>query len=389
MPAPRGDRRLTRFLASERNSGVLVVAAAGLGLLLANSPLAAAYESFRSLKIGIAEVHLNLSVATWAADGLLAIFFFVIGIELKREFTQGSLSRPSRAALPIAAAFGGMALPALIYAAINISNPDGSLRGWGIPMATDIAFALAVLSVFGRGIPTAIRGFLLTLAIVDDLGAIAVIALFYSSSLNLAALLAAGALIGGFWMLQRARIRSWPLYLALGLSSWVALHESGVHATIAGVALGLATRGNKDPGEDQAPAERWEQRLHPLSAGFAAPLFAFTAAGITIEPAGIAGTLDSPIFLGVVFGLVVGKPLGIFLAARFASALLGSGPPSGGSWADVSRIGIVAGIGFTVALLIAELAYAGAAEDLAAAKSGVILASLLSAAAAAVTLLRR
>jgi NhaA family Na+:H+ antiporter len=334
-------------------------------------------------------LHLDLTVQTWAADALLALFFFVVGVELKHEFLHGSLAKPSRAVVPIAAALGGMIVPAGIFLFINAGAVGGSLQGWGIPMATDIAFALAVLSLFGRRLPLSLRAFLLTLAIVDDLGAIAVIALFYSSGVQLLGLLGAAGALLAFWAAQRARINFTPLYLALAALAWYGIHESGVHATVAGVLLGFCMRSDRDAGERRSPAERAERAVHPWSAGLAVPLFAFTAAGISLQEIAPEVAFASPIFSGVVAGLLFGKPIGIYVAARIAARLARSGPPEGTEWRDVGLIGIVAGIGFTVSLLIAKLAFEGDQAEAGAAKLGVLVASLLAAALAGITLTLR
>ena len=379
-------RRIADFLKNETFSGALILIAATAGMLLANSPLSGAYESVREHRIGPAELHLDLTVRAWIADGLLALFFFVVGLELKHEFQHGSLSKPARAIVPIAAAFGGMIAPALLYVAFNVAGDGGSLRGWGVPMATDIAFALAVLSLFGRKLPLTLRAFLLTLAIVDDLGAIAIIAIFYSGGVELPALLISLAAAAAFWAAQRARVRTLAIYVPLALITWFALHESGVHATIAGVVLGFAVRADRDKGETRSPAERAERAVHPWSAGLAVPLFALTASGINLSAINLDVALSSPIFAGIVAGLVVGKPIGIYVAARAAAYLVRSGPPEGTAWRDVALMGIVAGIGFTVSLLIASLAFEGAPDETAAAKLGVLVASLLAAVAAGITL---
>lgn len=389
MRATQERTRIARFLESESSSGALIVGAALIGLFLANSPVAALYESIRTTRIGIAPLHLDLTVAEWAADALLSLFFFVVGIELKHELQHGSLARPSRAIVPIAAAFGGMLLPAVIFVLLNTLVPGGAPQGWGIPMATDIAFALALLAVFGRRLPLSLRAFLLTLAIVDDLGAIIVIALFYSTSFEpLAALGAIGA-VAVFWLLQRARVEATPLYAALAVAAWISLHASGVHATVAGVALGFAMRSTRRSGEARTPAERAERAIHPWSAGVATPLFALTAAGVSLGGLDVGSLAASPVFAGVALGLIVGKPIGIYLAARAAARFARSGPPEGATWGDVARIGVVAGVGFTVSLLIAELAYHDTGGELAQAKLGTLCASLVAAALAAILFLRR
>lgn len=386
---PRANRHWVEDqLREETIGGALLLMAAVVAMVWANSPWSAQYEAFVSMVVGLPALHLDLTIGEWAADGLLAIFFFVVGLELKHELTLGTLSRPARAAVPIAAALGGMAVPALIYTGINAWAPGGSPTGWGIPMATDIAFALAVLAIVGRRLPVALRAFLLTLAVVDDLGAITVIALFYTEHVALTWLAASLICLAVYAWAQQRRLTTWWLYLPLALLTWGFMHASGVHATLAGVALGLLTRARPDLGEAQGPADRIHHRIHPLSAGIAVPIFALTAAGIPLAGIDIPDALTTPIALGIGIGLVVGKPIGIagtaWLVARFTRASL---TPSI-TWADVTAVGILAGIGFTVALLITELAYEGTAL-LADAKLAVLVASLIAGAIASTVLLSR
>ena len=375
-----GQQRLRAFLKSETTGGALLIGAALVGLLLANGPLSSAFFAIATTPIGIDALHLNLTVQEWAADGLLAIFFFVIGCELKHELVVGTLSNPRQAALPVAAALGGMAVPALLYLAVNQGGAPTALNGWGIPMATDIAFALAVLAVLGRGLPTGVRTFLLTLAVVDDLGAILVIALFYSAGLHVEWIAVAALLLATFALAQRQRITSPFIYVPLALAIWYAVHAAGIHATIAGVALGLLMRVKKDRGETDAPVDRATARFHPISAGIAVPLFALFAAAVDLRSIDLDVVLSSPILLGVLVGLVVGKPIGILLAARLATAL-GAKLSDGVEWIEIALIGALAGIGFTVSLLISELAFT-AGESLGAAKLGVLLASVAAVAVA-------
>ena len=382
-----GQQRLRAFLKSETTGGALLIGAALVGLLLANGPLSSAFFAIATTPIGIDELHLNLTVQEWAADGLLAIFFFVIGCELTHELVVGTLSNPRQAALPVAAALGGMAVPALLYLAVNQSGAPTALNGWGIPMATDIAFALAVLAVLGRGLPTGVRTFLLTLAVVDVLGAILVIALFYSAGLHVEWIAVAAMLLTAFALAQRQRITSPFIYVPLALAIWYAVHAAGIHATIAGVALGLLMRVKKDRGETDAPVDRATARFHPISAGIAVPLFALFAAAVDLRSIDLDVVLSSPILLGVLVGLVVGKPIGILLAARLATAL-GAKLSDGVEWIDIALIGALAGIGFTVSLLISELAFT-AGESLGAAKLGVLLASVAAVAVAGVLLALR
>jgi NhaA family Na+:H+ antiporter len=381
------QQRLRAFLQSETSGGALLIGAALVGLLLANSPLSGAFHAIATTHIGFEPLHLNLTVQEWTADGLLAIFFFVIGCELKYELVVGTLSKPRQAALPVAAALGGMAVPALLYLAVNRGGAAETMNGWGIPMATDIAFALAVLAVLGRGLPAGVRTFLLTLAVVDDLGAILVIALFYSASLHVEWLAAATVLLALFTAAQRQRVTTPLIYVPLALAVWYAVHAAGIHATIAGVALGLLMRVKRDPGEQDAPVDRATERFHPISAAIAVPLFALFAAAVDLRSIDLGAVTGSPILLGVLVGLVLGKPIGILLAARLATAL-GAKLSAGMRWIDIALVGALGGIGFTVSLLISELAFANE-ESLGAAKIGVLIASLAAVALSTVVLALR
>ena len=380
---------LVEQLRQETVGGGLILAAALIALIWANSPWGDAYTTVIDFRIGPAALHLDLTLATWAADALLAVFFFVAGLELKHELVLGTLSKPAQAAVPIAAALGGMAVPALIYAVINLTAVDGAAVGWGIPMATDIAFALAVLAILGRRLPIALRAFLLTLAVVDDLGAISVIAIFYSNDFVPVWFAIAIACFALYWFAQRMRWTSPLIYVPLAIFAWYAMHESGIHATVAGVVLGLLTRVKHDPHERRSPAERLEHRLHPWSAGVCVPLFAFMSAGVDLRGVGLTEALSTPIALGIIVGLVIGKPIGVlattWIIARFTRATL----PTGIAWRDVGAVGVLAGIGFTVSLLISELAFMGDSGGLNSAKTAVLTASLLSAALAAVVLRTR
>jgi len=380
-------QRLRAFLQSETTGGALLIVAAIVGLLLANGPLSSAFHALATTHIGIDALHLNLTIQEWTADALLAIFFFVIGCELKHELVVGTLSKPRQAVLPVAAALGGMVVPALLYISVSRGGAVDAVNGWGIPMATDIAFALAVLAVLGRGLPSGVRTFLLTLAIVDDLGAILVIALFYSAGLSLEWIAVSALLLALFALAQRQRITSPLIYVPLALAVWYAVHAAGVHATIAGVALGLLMRVKKDPGETDAPVDRATARFHPISAVIAVPLFALFAAAVDLRSIDLGSVIGSPILLGVFVGLVVGKPVGIILAARLAT-VLGAKLSPGVQWMDIALIGALAGIGFTVSLLISELAFTSDAA-LSAAKLGVLLASFGAVAVSAVLLALR
>ena len=376
-------------LRSETVGGVLLLLAAAVALTWANSPWGDAYAGLIAWQVGPASLNLDLSIGTWAADGLLAVFFFIVGLELKHELVLGSLSRPAQATVPIAAALGGMVVPAAIYAIVNANADAGSLDGWGVPMATDIAFAIAVLAVVGRRLPVALRAFLLTLAVVDDLGAITVIAIFYTEQIALGWLAAAIACCVAYWLLQRQRVTTPLAYVPLVLAAWFCMHDSGVHATVTGVILGLLTRIRTDPGEPRSPADRLSHRLHPISAGLCVPIFAFTAAGVDLRAIGLGAALGTPIAIGVMAGLVIGKPIGVvstaWVVARFTRATL----PESIKWRDVAALGVLAGIGFTVALLIAELGFAGNPTQLDSAKIAILVASVIAAAIASAMLLAR
>lgn len=388
-PSLRERGWLLSYLRDETVGGVLLIAAAAVALIWVNSPWGDSYLSLISFTIGPESLGLNLPLGVWAADGLLAIFFFVVGLELKHELVVGSLSKPAQAVVPAAAALGGMLVPALIFVAVNSSMERGDLTGWGIPMATDIAFALAVLAVFGRRLPVALRAFLLTLAVVDDLGAIAVIAIFYSDKFSLPWFLAAIAMFVIYAIAQKMRWTSPALYIPVALLAWYFTHESGVHATVAGVVLGLLTRVRPDPGEDESPADRLAHRIHPISAGIAVPIFAFMAAGVDLRAIGITSALTEPVAIGIILGLVLGKPIGVFLGAWITATFTRASLAPGIAWRDITAIGILAGIGFTVALLIAELGYEDDLLLLESSKGAILAASLVAALLAAVALTLR
>lgn len=369
---PGGERNLLDTLREERTGGVLLLVGTAVALLWANlSP--SSYEAVSTTVVGPAALHLDLSIAAWATDGLLAIFFFVVGLELKREIVAGELRDPRTAVVPIVAAVGGMLVPAALYLAVNLSAPSGDPTGWAVPTATDIAFAVAVLAVVGRSLPNALRAFLLTLAVVDDLLAIVVIGVVYTDHVALLTLAASLVVVALFALALARGLTSPWLLLPLAVLAWGLMHASGVHATIAGVLLGLvvpatpgatrrALRLRETPAESLA--ERWEHRWRPVSAGFAVPVFAVFAAGVTFSTAVVRDAVADPVAQGVALGLVVGKPLGIlgatWLVARFTRASLAPGL----GWADVLAVGLVGGIGFTVSLLVGELAFgAGSPHD--------------------------
>lgn len=391
-------RRISEILRKETVGGMLLLAATVAALIWANSPAADAYAALRDTEVGPEALHLRLSLATWAADGLLAVFFFVVGLELKREFVAGDLRDPRRAALPIFAAVGGMVVPALVYVLVAARAGADALDGWAIPTATDIAFALAVLAVIGTSLPAALRTFLLTLAVVDDLLAITVIAVFYTDDLELAPFAGALVLVAVFGVAVQRRLRSVWVLLPLAFGAWALMHASGVHATVAGVLLGFTVpvlgrrvareadprAGQAEPRAGQADpgaglAERFEHAVRPISTGVAVPVFAFLSAGVTVGGLdGLRASLSDAVALGIVAGLVIGKAVGIFgttwLVARLTRARL---DPSL-SWLDVLAVAILGGIGFTVSLLIGGLAF-DATERVEQVKVGVLAGSLLAA----------
>ncbi|MFE7463067.1 Na+/H+ antiporter NhaA [Streptomyces sp. NPDC057499] len=375
---------LTDALRTETVGGVILLVAAVAALVWANA-FGSSYSAVSNFHLGPESLGLNLSVAHWAADGLLAIFFFVAGVELKRELVAGELRDPKAAALPVVAALCGMAVPALVYVLVNVVG-GGSTGGWAVPTATDIAFALAVLAVIGTSLPNALRAFLLTLAVVDDLFAILIIAVFFTEQINFMALGGAIAGLAVFYLLLRKNVRGWYVYVPLALVIWGLMYNSGIHATIAGVAMGLMLRCTPRDGETHSPGERIEHLIRPLSAGLAVPLFALFSAGVALSGGALAHIFTRPETLGVVLGLVVGKTVGIFggtwLATRFSKAELNKEL----AWADVFAVATLAGIGFTVSLLIDELAFAGDQNTINEVKAAVLFGSLTAAVLATVLL---
>lgn len=382
--------------------GALLLVATVLALLLSNTAASELYFTVRDTHVGFAlgPFDLDLSIGHWASDGLLAVFFFLAGLELKQEFVVGDLRSPSKALVPIAAAFGGVAVPAIIYFVINLAGPEGSGNGWAIPAATDIAFAIAILALLGSSLPPALRTFLLTLAIVDDLIAITIIAIFYTSDLRLWMLALALVPMAAFWWLTNKREAwfkqhywtAWVLLLPLALLTWALFLNSGVHATIAGVVLAflIPTRGISKYGKQHSLSHTLEHRVRPFSSAFAVPVFAFFSAGVAVG--GVSGLLDawqSTVALGIIAGLVLGKILGIvgisFLLTTFTSARLDSSL----KWVDMIGMSAVAGIGFTVSLLVSELSFESGDVLYDWAKVGVLTASLLAAVVGAVILIPR
>jgi Na+:H+ antiporter, NhaA family len=408
-----------RFLQTEASSGILLLGAAALALILANSPLAGQYDALLHAEIAISlgNVRLAESVIHWINDGLMALFFLVVGLEIKREVVAGELRSPQRAVLPLVAAIGGILIPAAIYIALNANGPG--IRGWGIPMATDIAFSLGVLALAGRGAPVGLRIFLTSFAIADDMAAVLVIALAYTSGISWIALAVAGICFALLVLANRLGLRQLGVYALLGVALWLALLRSGVHATIAGVlvALTIPVRARIDSSEFvhrarayvdafaasgysgvqmltnegqqaalealeesaeqfQVPLQRVEHALHPWVAYGIVPLFALANAGVALD-AGFVRSLVEPVTLGIFIGLVVGKPAGILLGAWLATRVRIAALPAGVRWRQMVGVAFLGGIGFTMSLFITDLAFESESLIMQA-KAGILLGSLVA-----------
>lgn len=413
QPPPPGQRalfsrpsysefiRIGKILRKETVGGMLLIAGAVLALIWANSPWLDSYFALRDFSFGpeIFGVDLELSLGHWAADALLAIFFFLTGLELKKEFAIGDLRHFKTAVVPVSAAFGGVLVPALIFVVLNLGAGEETLRGWAIPTATDIAFAVAVLAVIGSSLPTALRIFLLTLAVVDDLIAIVIIAFVFTDELKLNYLGLALIPIAAFTILAYAFGKlfanhawaAWLLLLPLGMIAWIFVYGSGIHATIAGVVLGFCVPvKRRHPGRGRGLAEEFEHRFRPLSSGFAIPVFAFFAAGVSVVSMESAAELfTDPVFWGIVVGLVVGKPIGIlgstWLLTKFTRASLDKDT----KWGDLLGVTFLAGIGFTVSLLVSELSFGLQSEHYEHAKVAILAGSLIAAILGALWLVPR
>ena len=426
------DRLLSpfqEFFQQEASSGILLIVATLIALAWANSPWAETYIHLweAKLSISIGPFGISKDIIHWINDGLMAVFFFVVGLEIKREVLVGELSSPRQAILPIVAAIGGMALPAGFYLLFNSSGP--ARAGWGIPMATDIAFALGVLSLLGKRAPLSLKIFLTAVAIVDDLGAVLVIALFYTSEIAWISLLFAALFLVALIAMNRLGVRNPLVYALLGIGLWVAFLKSGVHATIAGVLLAMTipvrTRINTEeflthagyfldnfrkhgkPGENvltnkdqraaimaievaaehaQAPLQRFEHILHPWVSYFIMPIFALANAGVALK-GDLFSVFIQPVTLGIMAGLVFGKQIGVFLASFLAIKLKWADLPTGMTWLRLYGLSWLTGIGFTMSLFIASLAF-GNSEFLSPAKTGILVASLVSGMVGAVILSR-
>jgi len=394
--------RIGQVLRKETVGGALLVGMAVIALVWANSPWAEGYFALRDFRIGYEPWHLNLTLGGWAADGLLAIFFFLVGLELKREFVAGDLRRFRTAVIPIAAAAGGVAVPALIYTVLAGQDP-GLRHGWAIPTATDIAFAVAVLALIGSHLPSPLRIFLLTLAVVDDLIAIGIIAIFYTDTINPVPLVLAVVTIAVYGAIAQMSRRffglhptaAWLILLPLGMVAWAFMHASGIHATIAGVVLAFTIpvlHRVRDRAPDAGPglAEQFEYRFRPLSAGFAVPVFAFFSAGVAIGGIdGFVSALTDPLTVAIVAALVLGKPVGILATTWLMTRVARIRLDPALRWVDLAGVGLLAGIGFTVSLLVAELSFTPGSVEHDHAKVAILTASVLAALLAAIVLTAR
>ncbi|MFW0170275.1 Na+/H+ antiporter NhaA [Rothia sp. P4278] len=394
--------RISEIIRKESVGGFILLAATVLAIVLANTQAVDFYESIRDSQIGLAIPgfsHLMMNVHLWAADGLLTVFFFLTGLELKREFVVGDLRDPGKAIVPVAAAFGGAMTPAIIYFAINHNSPS-AVSGWAIPAATDIAFAVAVLAGVGTFLPAALRTFLLTLAVVDDLIAIVIIALFYTSNFHPWYLIASIIPIGAYFWLTHKHEKlfhqkgwaAWVILLPLGLITWALFLESGIHATIAGVILGFCvpvrmTAQANQVDADSSLAETLEHRLRPLSTGICVPLFAFFSAGVAIGGwEGLTTALADSVAIGIMLGLVLGKTVGITGTAWLITRFRGANLDPDIKWIDVVGLAVTGGIGFTVSMLVAELSFKEGSMHTEDAKIGIMIGSLLAAILGAIIL---
>ena len=397
MPADQAPHSIWRgihqTLGKDTVGGALLLAATVFALILANTGAAGFYDTLRDFTFGPESLHLNLSVGAWAADGLLAIFFFVVGLELKEEFVVGKLRNIRTAIVPIAAAVGGVIVPALIYVIVNLNSGAGALQGWAIPAATDIAFAVAVIAVVGRHLPPALRTFLLTLAVVDDLLAISIIAIFYTDEIDFLFLGLAVIPLAAFAIAVQRGVRAWWILIPLGVITWALVHASGIHATVAGVLLGfmvpvIATkRARVKAGTDASGRQLYDglaahfaDRWSVVSSAVAVPLFAFFSAGVTVGGiAGLTESFEDTIALGIIAGLVLGKAIGITATTFLVTRLPGLRIDPSITWVDMVGMAFVAGIGFTVSLLVGELSFGTGSESDDHVKVGVLTGSLIAA----------
>lgn len=387
MSAHKPESVLESLLREESAGGIVLVMVAILAILLANSPFNPLYEGFLNipLQVRIADLNLEKPLLLWINDGLMAIFFFLVGLEIKREIMTGHLSSPSQVILPAVAAVAGIAVPALIYYGLNTGDAT-AMRGWAIPSATDIAFALGVFSLFKDKVPVSLKLFLLSVAIFDDLGAIVIIALFYSSELSTTSLGIAAAGVAILGIFNYLNVRRQAAYIMIGVVVWVAVLKSGVHATLAGfvIALFIPLSLKNQDGHEMLP--HLEHTLHPWVAFMILPLFAFANAGVNLDGVSLSA-LGNSVTMGIALGLIVGKQVGIFLICAAVIRMGWAKLPEGASWVQFYAVSLLCGIGFTMSLFIGTLAFEGLpAEYLTQVKLGVLIGSIVSAVLAAILL---
>lgn len=376
--SPASISFLTRFFAAESAAGLVLIAAALIALAIANSPASAGYFLLLQREA------LGLSIGHWINDGLMAIFFLLVGLEIKRELLAGQLSTWSQRALPGVAALGGMIVPAVIYLVVNSRSPE-TLRGWAIPAATDIAFALGVLSLLGKRVPVSLKVFLTALAILDDLGAVVIIALFYTRDLSVPMLMYAFAAIVVLMIMNRLKVRHLAPYLIGGIILWYFTLQSGVHATLAGVALALCIPMGDAESSASSPLLRFEEKLHSWVAFGVVPIFGLANAGVSLSGISLQNLLD-PVPVGVALGLLLGKQLGIFASSAIAIRTGIAQLPEDSSWTQLYGVALICGIGFTMSLFIGSLAFANSAHLIDEVKVGVLLGSVLAAVAGVIVL---
>ncbi|QLE84575.1 Na+/H+ antiporter NhaA [Shewanella sp. Scap07] len=372
------ERAIRNFLSQESAGGILLMAAVILAMLMANSPLSGMYQGFldTEMQIRVGTLDIDKTLIHWINDGLMALFFMLIGLEVKRELLEGALSSRAQASLPTFAAIGGMVFPAAVYLIFNYSDPITQV-GWAIPAATDIAFALGIMALLGSRVPVALKVFLLALAIIDDLGVVVIIALFYSSDLSTISLIVAAVAIAGLIGLNRKGVTALGPYGVVGLILWIAVLKSGVHATLAGVIIAFCIPLRAKDGS--SPSESLEHSLHPWSTFIILPIFAFANAGVDLSPMSF-GDLLSPVPVGIALGLLLGKPLGVLLFSWIAVKAKLAVLPEGLGWRHVAPVSVMCGIGFTMSMFISSLAFIGDGDmygDVA--RLGILTGSIASA----------
>lgn len=372
--------RVSAFFKQEAAPGILLIAAACLALIFANSPLVQLYQWLLSVsaQIRVGSLNVEKPLLLWVNDGLMAIFFLGVGLEIKREFIKGHLAKLSQVVLPGVAAIGGIAIPALIYTAFTYDNPE-QLKGWAIPSATDIAFSLGILALLGSRIPVALKIFVMTLAVLDDLGAVIIIALFYTSDLSTRSLALAALFTAILFILNRAKVRNTAIYLIVGVALWTSVLKSGVHATLAGIILAMAIPLDSREDQNDSPAEHLMHALHPWIGFAIVPIFAFANAGVSFLGITLENALH-PITLGIALGLLLGKPIGIFGFSWLLIKLRLAELPQGTSWTQLLGAAVICGIGFTMSLFISSLAFShSGATVMLVDRLGILVGSLLAA----------